>query len=156
MFGNEKLDGFTYKGVTYSFMLDHEDDNVKTLHAAILADGTDIQFDWSPYSNPTQQQFERWVDLGCPERLGTGPINEQDLNAYELAVRQLTLFNVAPFGEYDYYPSKRDFTRSEITVMQCRRKADTQAELEAIEAAIPRTYTRKEQEEIDRRKVDGI
>jgi hypothetical protein len=80
MFGNSALDGFMHKGVTYSFRLDIEpDENCKTEHFGILADGTEIHFDWSPYSNPTKEDFALWVDLECPERITSGPLNRRDL-----------------------------------------------------------------------------
>lgn len=78
MFGNQSLQGFEYKGYTYGYDLDYEDDNCKTNHFA-TRDGETIHFDWSPYSNPTEFEFKMWVDLGCPERITNGPLRYEHL-----------------------------------------------------------------------------
>jgi hypothetical protein len=126
MFGNDALDGFEYKGYVYSYFLDIEpEENCKTEHRA-TKDGVEIMMDWSPYSNPSKEEFIRWIDLGCPPRLDGGPLDARDLSLYEEAVVSLTNSLVSPFGPWDYYWDSRDFTRAEITVMQCKRKSQVE------------------------------
>jgi len=80
-------EGYTYKGVTYSPWKDYEDDNIKIFHD-VEFDGSNANhgiselggsMDWSPYSTPSVAMFQLWVDLGFPKRVGTGPLNEDDL-----------------------------------------------------------------------------
>jgi len=74
-------EGHTYKGVTYTPWKEYEDDNIKIFHdveTQTHADGIDYM-DWSPYSIPSVAMFQLWVDLGFPKRVGTGPLNEDDL-----------------------------------------------------------------------------
>lgn len=73
-------DGFTYKGYVYGHDLDIEpEENCKIFHEIKTPEGKTITMDWSPYSTPTERQFKMWIDLGCPKRIGTGPLNEDDL-----------------------------------------------------------------------------
>src|ERR1017187_9985880 len=122
MFGNKALEGFEYKGYVYSYFLDIEpEENCKTEHRA-TKDGVEIMMDGSPYSNPTQDDFKLWIDLGCPERISGGTLDRRDLEKCQAAVKELTRHGIVPFGRNNYYPSGRDFTRVEITVMQAERK----------------------------------
>jgi hypothetical protein len=59
-----------------------EDDNVKMCYTVICPDGISRSPDVSPYS-ATPDLINRWIDLGYPERLGTGPLNDGDLDFYE-------------------------------------------------------------------------
>jgi hypothetical protein len=78
MFGNKALDGFNYKGFKYTYDLQQEDDNCKTLHECVLPDGKTMHMPWSPYSNPTEADFKLWIDLGCPEGI-RGNLDGEDL-----------------------------------------------------------------------------
>jgi hypothetical protein len=72
--------GFTYKGWTYDTWLDVEpDENCKIFHF-VKNGNTEIHFDWSPYSYPTQADIVLWIDLGCPERVTRGSMNREDLD----------------------------------------------------------------------------
>jgi hypothetical protein len=68
-------DGFIYNGHIFTFTEDREDDNVKRFHEVRKPDGSVVALHWSPYSNPTQQAFELYVDMGCPEYPDTMEIN---------------------------------------------------------------------------------
>jgi len=78
MFGNKELDGFEYQGFVYSYDLEVSSDNCKTDHF-VTKDGKRTEMDWSPYSNPSAEDFKLWIDLGMPRRVGIGPLNERDL-----------------------------------------------------------------------------
>jgi len=75
--------GYEYKGVRYLPDYDYEDDNMKIFHMVELDQPTGGQelviLDWSPYSTPTIEQFQTWVDLGMPGRTGSGPLDEDSL-----------------------------------------------------------------------------
>lgn len=58
-----------YKGFTYSQELDYEPDNIKIFHEVKTPDGHTVSMDWSPYSTPSQNDFELYVDLGLPDRM---------------------------------------------------------------------------------------
>jgi hypothetical protein len=80
MFGTPKIYGYTYKGVTYRGEWQREDEEVsKMWHTCTLPNGKEVDMDWSSYSSPTQSQFEMWIDLGMPKRVGSGPLTEKDL-----------------------------------------------------------------------------
>ncbi len=83
--------GFEYKGYTYQYDLDIEpEENCKINHwATVERFGSNpddagciesVEFDWSPYSYPTEEDFKLWVDLGCPARIGNGPLRREDLD----------------------------------------------------------------------------
>jgi len=72
-------EGHAYKGHTYSFEIDTEPDNIKIFHDVILPSGKRVHMDWSPYTYPTAEEFEVWVDLGLPGRRTTGPLDSRDL-----------------------------------------------------------------------------
>lgn len=70
-----------YKGWKYDSEKIDYDDNVKISHFA-TKDGKEVDMDWSPYSNPSEEDFALWVDLGMPTRKavnGIGPLNIDDL-----------------------------------------------------------------------------
>ena len=74
-------DGFKYKGFTYTYDLDIEpEENCKIMQEAIMPNGKRIHMPWSPYSHPTQEDFCLWIDLGCPENIGNGNNNREDLD----------------------------------------------------------------------------
>ena len=59
-----------------------EDDNLKIDYDVICPDGTLRSPDVSPYS-ATQDLINRWIDLGYPERIGVGPLDDGDLDFIE-------------------------------------------------------------------------
>lgn len=72
----------SYKGYSYDSELLIEDDNTKILHYAIK-DGHSIWMDWSPYDIPRQNDWEKWIDLGMPDRKAIdsiGPLTTSDLD----------------------------------------------------------------------------
>lgn len=74
------MNGFTYKGYTYTPWLDIEDDNMKIWHDFKTENGTTVTCDWSPYSYMTEEEIKLWIDLDRPERIGYFPLDLQDLN----------------------------------------------------------------------------
>jgi len=109
MFGNDKLQGFEYKGFVYGYDLDIEpEENCKTLHFATLPNGETLHFDWSPYSNPTEDDFKLWVDCGCPERITNGPLRREDLEYIHGAG--------LPTWTFDLKSRTSDWSRSGIRV----------------------------------------
>lgn len=69
----------SYKGYVYQPSEDVDSDNIKIFHHVLAPNGACVKFDWSPYQTPTEEQFALWVDLGCPERVGIGPLRDEDL-----------------------------------------------------------------------------
>ena len=77
---NKKIEqGHNYKGFIYQPWVDIEPDNMKIFHDVVTPEGKTVDFDWSPYSTPTAEQFALWIDLGCPDRIGCGPLRDEDL-----------------------------------------------------------------------------
>lgn len=68
--------------------VDYEDDDVRKLgHYLWHVPSGEIHYmDWDPYERVTVQQAKRWLALGCPKRIGIGPLNEKALQ--ELEARQ--------------------------------------------------------------------
>lgn len=62
--------GFKYKGYEYQPYEDIEEDNRKIFHDVITPSGETIHIDFSPYHDPTLDEFKLWVDIGCPTRKG--------------------------------------------------------------------------------------
>jgi hypothetical protein len=71
--------GHSYKGFVYQPWVEYDSDNMKIFHDVVTPEGKTIDFDWSPYSTPTAEQFSLWIDLGCPGRVGIGPLRDEDL-----------------------------------------------------------------------------
>ena len=68
-----------YKSYSYKPYEDHEPDNIKIFHD-VEKDGKTITMDWSPYRTPSFEDFKLWIDLGCPARIGCGPLDRADLD----------------------------------------------------------------------------
>lgn len=81
-----------YKGFTYHQEILEDEDTRKILHYALILEGKPVPngvisengensfvFDWSPYAVPSQKNWEMWIDLERPARLGNGPLNESAL-----------------------------------------------------------------------------
>ena len=71
-----------YKGHTIIPYEMPEDDNLKVGYDVICPDGDVKRPDVSPY-RATQDQIKRWIDLDYPERVGTGPLDDGDLDFLE-------------------------------------------------------------------------
>jgi hypothetical protein len=71
--------GYTYKGFVYDQSIELEEDNMKVFHEVTDPEGKRVKFDWCPYAPLTEDFFALWVDLGCPDRIGIGPLNEEEL-----------------------------------------------------------------------------
>lgn len=51
-----------YKGYSYRGWEDKGDDVVKMFHDVVTPDGNTIGGPWSPYTVPTREQFETFID----------------------------------------------------------------------------------------------
>lgn len=65
---------YSYNGYQYNPHVDMEYDYgqislKKIFHDVTTPEGHTIHFDCSPYHKPTREEFELWIDLGCPERI---------------------------------------------------------------------------------------
>jgi len=82
-----------YKGFTYQQEILEDEDTRKILHYAMKLRGAEAPttpwqvdgensfiFDWSPYSVPGQKDWELWINLGMPARMGNGPLNTSSLH----------------------------------------------------------------------------
>lgn len=74
-----------YRGYEYVPWTDVEEDNIKHFHDVFAPDGQRISFDWSPYSMPSRADFQLWINLGCPDRIGSGPLTSEDLQTIQEA-----------------------------------------------------------------------
>jgi hypothetical protein len=92
-----------YKGFTYSQELDCEPNEVtKIYHNVTTPDGRTVHLDWSPYSTPTKNDFELWVDLGLPDRMHPSlgerrvycPLNRNDLFKIKMDIMSLLIIGV--------------------------------------------------------------
>lgn len=65
---------FSYQGYEYKPQLDQELEdgyvnNQKLWHNVKTPEGKIIHFDCSPYHEPTEEEFQRWIDLECPDQI---------------------------------------------------------------------------------------
>ncbi len=65
---------YEYKGYEYKPQLDQERDNgyivnEKLFHNVKTPYGQVIHFDCSPYHEPTEEEFQRWIDVGHPKKI---------------------------------------------------------------------------------------
>ena len=61
--------GYNYNGFTYVPWTDVEEDEcIKICHDVITPEGQRVHMDWSPYSRPTEADFQLWIALGLPTR----------------------------------------------------------------------------------------
>lgn len=68
-----------YKGHTCRITLDYEDDNIKAWHEVTKPGEDKATFaDITPYDQ-RPLVVELWIDAGYPERIGCGPLHEEDL-----------------------------------------------------------------------------
>jgi len=56
---------YQHHGWTLDIHVDKEFDNMKNFYTAVNGDNR-VAFRWSPYNEPSQQDFELWVDLNTP------------------------------------------------------------------------------------------
>jgi hypothetical protein len=96
------VDGFEYKGYTYDHDLDIEpEENCKINHMAVKGEKR-VHMDWSPYSTPSMEDFELWIDLDMPERINGGPLDRDDLEfikASGMRTYRVLISFVNGFGE---------------------------------------------------------
>jgi hypothetical protein len=78
-FAQRVPEGYVYKGFTYSSDEERMSDNIKIYHEVRDAQGKLSHMDWSPYDTPTVEEFQMWVDLDRPNRIGCGPLRSEDL-----------------------------------------------------------------------------
>ena len=94
------MNGYTYKGYTYTPWDDREEDNCKTWHDFKAPDGKTITCDFSPYQTMTPEDIRLWIDLGFPERITCGPLDSHDLNTlWREQLETITAIN-ATFIDY--------------------------------------------------------
>jgi hypothetical protein len=74
------MEKFEYKGFKYVPWDDYEDDNIKRFHDVVAPDGSNLHIDLSPYERLNERNFQKWIDLGMPDR-GTscGPLSNEDI-----------------------------------------------------------------------------
>ena len=80
---------FLYKGYTYLNDCDQRDDGCDehgcliiltvNAHSVRTPDGTEIRMDWSQWRDVSERDFQMWVDLGCPGRVGYHTLCTKDL-----------------------------------------------------------------------------
>lgn len=90
---------YNYRGFKMIEEVDYEEDNIKRFHFVTTPDGREVIMDWSPYSTPTEKNFQLWVDLGLPNRdhlsiRGNAPLNENDLLKIKADTMSLLLIGV--------------------------------------------------------------
>lgn len=92
-----------YKNFIYSQELDIEPNEVtKIFHAVKTPEGRTVYMDWSPYSTPTQNDFELWIDLGLPDRMHPSlgerrvycSLNRSDLFKIKMDILSLAIIGV--------------------------------------------------------------
>jgi hypothetical protein len=94
---NPSVDADTYagfptdfRGLTYQQEILDDEDTRKLIHYALKLNGGEppvtlspgensFIFDWSPYSVPDQEDWELWIKLGLPGRMGIGALSKADL-----------------------------------------------------------------------------
>lgn len=62
------LNSFTYKG--YTLVEDEEIEpmeNRKIFHMVTPPGGKEFMMKMTPYENLTEESFQRWIDMGCPD-----------------------------------------------------------------------------------------
>jgi hypothetical protein len=68
---------FEYKGFQYCPEKDFEPDVVKIFHTVKTPEGKEIAMKMSPYETPTEEIFQKWIDLGMPEAERGNLINRE-------------------------------------------------------------------------------
>lgn len=68
---------FEYKGFQYCPEKDFEPDNVKIFHVVKTTDGKEIQMKLSPYEELSEDNFQKWIDLGMPVAQKGNLINKE-------------------------------------------------------------------------------
>jgi hypothetical protein len=82
-----QLNKIEYKGFSYQFEMDYEEDNMKIFHESVDQNGKRILMDFSPYYQMTQHTFELWVESGMPNRehlMMLSPLKPADIKIYHL------------------------------------------------------------------------
>lgn len=75
-----KLFKFFNEDVIIRHTEDREIDNIKLSHELVNKAGAIVHsIDWSPYSRMSDETVELYLELGCPTRVGIGPLNLEDL-----------------------------------------------------------------------------
>lgn len=72
-----------YKGYTYGYWDDIEEDNIKRFHEVYDPEGKRLSFPMGPYQGTVSRQtFERWIDMGMPTREQLGGHYQEDHDKY--------------------------------------------------------------------------
>lgn len=72
------MDRWEYKGHKCEIDLDYEEDNIKAFHFVTLPGGERKFADITPYDQ-SRKVVELWIEAGYPDRIGCGPLHEEDL-----------------------------------------------------------------------------
>ena len=77
--------GLKYQGRDIHLLtevIDYDEDVIKMGHTIIDANTKErlVDIDWSPYSQLTQTDLALFIELGCPNRTKSGPLNRKDLD----------------------------------------------------------------------------
>jgi hypothetical protein len=63
----------------YRTETDSTEEGNRLYHFITLANGEEVECDFSPYATMTAQDVQNWVSLGCPERVGVAPLSSTKL-----------------------------------------------------------------------------
>ena len=77
--GSSDTNHFEVDGYKYVPEIDDEGDVTKIYHYVITPEGKEMQVDWSSYKHMTPDDLKLWLKLGMPKRVGTGPLDSDDL-----------------------------------------------------------------------------
>jgi hypothetical protein len=60
---------------------EQDEDVTKLAHMLIDAETKEVvcYIDWSSYSEPTLEDVKLFIELGCPKRIGSAPLDKYDL-----------------------------------------------------------------------------
>jgi len=72
---------FKYKGYSYEYEDDYEEDNVKRFHTCVHPDGSRHLMAFSPYARVSAEVFKAWIDMERPGygEFGPGNLRPEDV-----------------------------------------------------------------------------
>ena len=72
-----------YKGYTYGYWDDIEEDNIKRFHEVTTPEGKTLSMPIGPYQRKVSMEtFSRWIDMGMPSRKEIGGHYDDDHKKY--------------------------------------------------------------------------
>ena len=78
----KSFDGWGVESVKIEYECDddtHVEDDCRKMDHYVFIDGVRHEMDFSPYECPSEAIVAVWVALGCPRRVGIGPLSESDI-----------------------------------------------------------------------------